>query len=813
MKIIEKLVLINFILISITHIKAQKIVKYDLYVTDTITHIGGKKKKALAVNGQIPMPTLHFTEGDTAVISVHNKLKNKETLMHWHGLLLPNQYDGVDHLTSPPIKAGETMVYKFPIIQNGTYWYHSHTGLQEQDGLYGAFIIDKKDKIDNLPEYTVLLSDWTNSRSKGVLRRLYFHDDWAAIQKNKVQKGVTQSYSEAIAQGYLGTKLKNEWKRMTAMDVSDVYYDQVHINGKEEDFFKEYKGNKVKLRIINGGSSSYFWVQYSGGKMQVIAADGKDVHPVEVDRFIIGNGETYDVIIEIPEVDTSYELLATTEDRIRTASLWIGNGNHKQSMKRLEPLKYFEGMKMMNDMMKMNGNLDNMGMKMSYQTMDMNQVMYPEIQNLKHHDPSMHMKEKEVSKENQDMHMHKEEDHSSHMNMPESSHNGQHEHQSHTHMKKDFEEQSPEDQGQYSSTTTMTEHEHTSHSMSIDKLEKNNSQNPVTLNYSMLKSTEPTNLKEGPVREMYLELNGNMERYVWSFNNRNLSETDKIVVKKGEKLRITFVNNSMMRHPLHLHGHFFRILNGQGEYSPLKHTMDIMPMEKNVIEFEADETGDWIFHCHILYHMMSGMGRVFSTQDSTQVSHSHGGEHDWKMFSKMMGNMERLAVMNEISNKGNTGKLRIENSRWALLQAEWKLAYKDNPGYEVEARIGRYIGKMQWFMPYIGYSFSYTTAGREKNIFGQKYNKETINNLAIGFRYLLPMRVLLDASVSPVNGEVKIKLEKEDIALTPRTRLDLSLDSHLGFTTRARYIVSKNFSIAAYYDSEWKWGAGLAFRY
>lgn len=248
MKRINKLFIIAILFINIIHIKAQKTVRYDLYVADTITYIDGKKKKAFAVNGKIPMPTLHFTEGDTALIYVHNNLKNKETLMHWHGLLLPNQYDGVDHLTSAPIKAGETMIYKFPLKQNGTYWYHSHTGLQEQDGLYGAFIIDKKQDQDPLPEYTVLLSDWTNANSNGTLRRLYFHDDWAAIQKNKVQKGVTQSYSEAIAQGYLGTKLKNEWKRMTAMDVSDVYYDQAHINGKQEDFFKVNRGKKSKTK-------------------------------------------------------------------------------------------------------------------------------------------------------------------------------------------------------------------------------------------------------------------------------------------------------------------------------------------------------------------------------------------------------------------------------------------------------------------------------------------------------------------------------------------------------------------------------------
>ena len=801
MKRINTILIISILLFNIAQIRAQKSVRYDLYVSDTITNIGGKKKKAFAVNGKIPMPTLRFTEGDTAVIYIHNKLKNKKTTsMHWHGLLLPNQYDGVDYLTSAPIQAGETVVYKFPMIQNGTYWYHSHTGLQEQDGLYGAFIIDKKEDTHSFPEYTVLLNDWTNANSSDILRRLYFHDDWSAIQKNKVQKGVTQSYWEAVKQGHLGTKLKNEWKRMDAMDVSDIYYDQVHINGQEEVVFDNKGNKKVKLRIINGGSSSYFWVQYSGGKMQVIAADGKDVQPVTVDRFIMGNGETYDVLVDVPDVNTSYELLATTEDRTRTASLWVGKGVKKKSAERLQPLKYFEGMKMMNDMMKMNGDMDTMGMKMSMQTMDMNEVMYPEINSSSHkgHDHMQMNMEKEHSGENRNekgsMAGHNHEMHGEHVE-------NSNDHAGHTGHN------ISEGTMQMSHKDTSSHHDH-----GIEKVEVEKQGSIVTLNYGMLKSVTPTTLPEGPVKELHFEINGNMKRYVWSFNNKTLSETDKILIKKGEKVRITLYNNTMMRHPIHLHGHFFRVLNGQGEYSPLKHTLDIMPMETDVIEFEANESGDWIFHCHILYHMMSGMGRVFSYEDSPKNPQLHDPEMDWKMFSTMMDNMKRLSVMNEVSNKGNIGKLMIENNRWAL-QSEWKLAYKSDPGYEVEARVGRYIGKMQWLMPYVGYKFSYNKGHKEKNIFGQRNNHATVNNLTLGARYLLPMNVLLDANVSPVDGEVAVKLEKEDMVLTPRLRMDLALDSHLGYTTKLRYILTKYLAVSGYYDSEFKWGAGLTFKY
>ena len=265
---------------------AQQTIRYDLYVRDTTVNFTGKERYAYSVNGSIPMPELHFTEGDTAEIYVHNEL-NTETSIHWHGLILPNEQDGVPYLTTAPIKAHTTYLYKFPIVQNGTYWYHSHTALQEQNGMYGAFIIHKRDEPE-LPEYTIVLSDWTDMKPFEVHRRLHMANDWSAIKKANLQKGAAQSYADAIAAGKLKTKFGNEWKRMLAMDVSDVYYDKLLTNGEPETHAPQFKaGDKIRIRIINGGSSSYFWMRYSGGKMSVIASDGMDVVPVEVDRFII----------------------------------------------------------------------------------------------------------------------------------------------------------------------------------------------------------------------------------------------------------------------------------------------------------------------------------------------------------------------------------------------------------------------------------------------------------------------------------------------------------------------------------------------
>ncbi|MBC7494308.1 MAG: multicopper oxidase domain-containing protein, partial [Flavobacterium sp.] len=276
----------------------SKTVRYDLYVRDTIVTIGNKPKRAIAVNGQIPMPTLTFTEGDIAEIYVHNELK-ESTSLHWHGLMLPNKEDGVPNLTQMPIKAGTTHKYSFPIIQNGTHWYHSHSGLQEQIGMYGSMILNKKPEdekyragIDDLPTIPIILSEWTDINPENVHRMLHNASDWFAIKK-----GTTQSYAEAIKAGHFKTKIANEFKRMNAMDVSDVFYEKFLINGKNQSQLSQFKaGDKIRLKISNAGASTYFWLNYAGGKIAVVANDGNDVEPVEVDRLLIAVSETYDVV-------------------------------------------------------------------------------------------------------------------------------------------------------------------------------------------------------------------------------------------------------------------------------------------------------------------------------------------------------------------------------------------------------------------------------------------------------------------------------------------------------------------------------------
>ena len=747
-----KVLRVALLLLCTQPLFAQKVVRYDLYVKDTLVNYAGKEKRAIAVNGQIPMPTLTFTEGDTAEIVVHNQLK-ENTSLHWHGVFLPNKEDGVPYLTQQPIKPNTTHTYRFPIIQNGTHWYHSHSGLQEQIGMYGNFVMKKKvtDKtfrkgIDDLPAVPVVLSEWTNLNPDNVQRMLHNANDWAAIKK-----GATQSYTEAIGQGQLKTKVKNEWKRMTAMDVSDVYYDKVLMNGAVSTDLKNVAGktlkagDKVRLRISNGGASSYFWLRYAGGKMTVVASDGNDVTPVEVDRLIIAVSETYDVVVTIPENGIAYEFMATTEDRTQSTSYFIGNGV-KQLISPLPRLKYFEGMKMMNDMMKMNGDLDDMGMKMTLNKMDMNVVMYPEITG-------------EAIKKAAPGKME--------MNMDA-------------------------DPNRYNANALG---------------------DIVTLNYAMLKSPHNTTLpKNAPVKEIKFTLTGNMNRYVWSMDNKVLSESDKIPVKKGEVLRITLYNNSMMRHPIHLHGFDFRVINGQGENAPLKNVVDIMPMETDTLEFLANEEGDWFFHCHILYHMMAGMNRVFAVGDYKNPLLPDKAEA-YKALQKE-SNMSHFMAENDFATNGNDGSAMLQNARWSV-GTEWRLGYNNMHGYEVETHVGRYIGKMQWLMPFIGFDWRYRKMGideHEKNIFGQVNRKDNRSAVSLGVMYTLPMLINFQAEVYH-DGIVRLALMREDIPVSKRLRAGFMVNTDLEYMADLRYVINKNIGIRTHYDSDMGFGVGLSLNY
>jgi len=695
------------------------LVVYHLYITDTMVNYTGRKRNAIAVNGSLPGPQLDFTEGDTAEIHIHNEMM-METSVHWHGIIVPNQYDGVSYLTTPPIRPMQTYVARFPIVQNGTYWYHSHTMLQEQTGLYGAFVIHKRIRgagasgAGAMPEHTVLLSDWTNEKPYEVERSLHYATDWYAIRKRS-----TQNYVQAIREGHFKTKLTNEWKRMLSMDVSDVAYDRFLANGTPSEEAPRYRaGEKVRLRIINGSSSTYFWLRWAGGKIAVVANDGKDVVPVEVDRIIVGVSETYDVIVTIPDA-RSYEFQATAEDRTGSASVWLGAGE-KVKMAPLPALKYFEGMGMMNEMMKANGDMKDMGMQMTNQAMDMNMVMYPE-----------------------------------------------------------------------GGTGT-------------------------TLSYAMLRAPERTVLPDAPVKVLRFNLTGNMNRYVWTIDNKAVSETDKVLIRKGENVRIILYNGTMMRHPMHLHGHFFRLLNGQGDYAPLKNVVDIMPMETDTLEFAATESGDWFFHCHILYHMMSGMGRIFHYTDSTgsEFSPIPGIDDPRKALKKIYSDDREIRPMARVGleSNGSDGEVMLANTRYRF-QSEWRVGTDANKGYESETHFGRYLGKMQYWMPYVGWDLRYRRDSRpEKNLFGQTDTKDHRNVFCFGVQYMLPMLVIADWRMDQ-RGNLRLQLGREDVTVTSRLRLSFMVNTDKEYMAGLRYILTKYIGLSTHYDSDMGFGAGLTFNY
>lgn len=680
---------------------AQRVVRYELTIDTKMVNYSGKMTHAIAINGQIPAPTLEFTEGDIAEINVKNNL-NEESSLHWHGILLPNEQDGVPYLTTTPIAPKGTHFFTFPIRQSGTYWYHSHSNLQEQRGLYGAFIIKKRDE-PVMPNYTVLLSDWTDEHPHEVMRSLKNANDWYAIKKDAVQ-----SYGEAAAAGALKQKFRQEWQRMNAMDVSDVYYDAFLANGKKKDTAPQFKGGeKVRLRIINGSASTYFWVQFAGGQLSVVASDGMDVVPVAVDRMLIAVAETFDVIVTIPE-DKSYELRATAEDRTKATSLWLGSGE-KVAAPVLPKLKLFEGMKMMNDMGKHK-------MDMSYQQMDMNDVMYPETVP----DPA-----------NPDV------------------------------------------------------------------------QPPTTLNYAMLRSPTSTALDpKAPVRELKFKLTGNMNRYMWSMDDKPLSKSDKILIKKGEIVRITMYNDTMMRHPMHLHGHFFRVLNGQGDFSPLKNVLDIMPMETDVIEFDANEEKDWFFHCHILYHMMAGMGRVFSYENSPPNTQVPPTKKNWNYFKKederMLHSMFNVAAQ----SNGIFGHGMVMNNYYFLGN---QFHFNPKHGFESETRFGRYIDKKQFLNVYAGFEFN-----REKEHDNGRWENEVFGTF--GFEYTLPMFVKADGRVN-TKGKFRLQLSREDIALSKRLRLDTMWNTDKEYQIGMRYILTKRWQIGGSYYNDYGVGGGVTYNY
>jgi CopA family copper-resistance protein len=776
-------------------IKPGKRVVYDLYITDTLVNFTGKTVKAQAINGLIPGPALRFTEGDTAIIHVHNKMKG-ETSMHWHGLLLPNKFDGVPYIETAPIMPGQTHDFIFPLRQTGTYWYHSHTLLQEQSGLFGSIVIEAQNKtklIDQVPDKVLILSDWTNLNPKNVLRLLKRGSDYFPIKK-----GAVQSYGEAISKGYGGDKLMMEWMRMPAMDISDIKYDKFFINGKDDIPQIAFKGGEtVRLRIIDGSASSYFWVQFAGSQMTVIAADGLEIEPVKVDKLLLGVAETYDVLITIPK-DGKYEFRATPHDVSGQVSTYFGNGElHKAPD--IPKLNYFRIMHSMNQMMMGMKNMqmsavDNDKLKkagMLYETANgiEGKLSKPMMDGMKMEDMKMDkMKDMEMKPDSSKMKM-------KGMNMG----------------KKMDMKNKPDSPDMKMNSMDMDEDMNMMMGMKDDgkgvKMTVPGSMmyslggEGKILTYDMLKAKASTALGSmQPLRTFQLYLTGSMLRYVWSINNKALSEQDILSIKKGEKIRFVMHNTTMLEHPMHLHGHFFRVINKQGEYSPLKHSVSVEPMKTVTIEFDANEEKDWFFHCHVLYHMNTGMARIVRYQNSPITPE----------IAQYRGNNPVIRESNHpffwastaMQSQANYGMFNVSNVRYSF-NSDWRFSYDGR--YEVTPRLERFLDNRFYLSAYLG--------GELKNdVKGGAFIKNDRQNVFIGLRYLLPLFIQTDVRVSP-KGNVRFEIGRSDIPLSTRLRLGGSWNTDKEYRLNTTYIIGKNLGLSGNYDSDYGFGAGLRIMY
>ena len=300
--------------------EGRPVKEYNLVIEKNKTTLAGVTSVGMSVNGTVPGPVLEFTEGDLAIINVTNKM-DVETSVHWHGLILPNFYDGVPYLSTPPIEPGKTLQYRIPINQSGTYWYHSHTMLQEQKGVYGGIVIHpKKEKNDYDRELVIVLSDWTNEKALNVLRNLKRGNEWYQLKK-----GTSVPLSKAIVEGGFGAQLKMWRDRMEGADIADIYYPAFLSNGHNLAEYPDLKqGEKVRLRFINASASTYFWLDFGGGNPQVIAADGVDLVPVKKNRLLFAIAETYDFSITIPK--GTLEITATAQDGSGHTSIHLGKG-------------------------------------------------------------------------------------------------------------------------------------------------------------------------------------------------------------------------------------------------------------------------------------------------------------------------------------------------------------------------------------------------------------------------------------------------------------------------------------------------------
>ncbi len=561
--------------------------RFDLNVGKFPVSINAKQGQAIGVNGTMPAPLIRFREGDDITINVTNTL-DEDTSIHWHGLLVPFEMDGVPGVTFPGIRPKETFTYKFSVPQSGTYWYHSHSGLQEPLGHYGPLIIDPKhhDPVEYDREYVLVLSDWSFESPYRIFSKLKKVSHTYNFQQRTIPDFLQDAKERGLGPAWSEREMGGQM-RMSPRDISDVtgatFHYLINGHGTADNWNGVFNvGERVRLRIINASSMTMFNVRIPGLPITIVNSDGLNVQPVEVDEFQMGVAETYDVIVQ-PTEDKAYAFVAESIDRSGQVVATLGP---RAGMRAQEPKMRAVPTLTMKDM-----------------GMDHSAIGHGDM-----HPEAM--------------------DHSQH-NMPDNSHSGH-------------------DMGK------MDHSMHKMHGDSAWPVEKkdikqgvgvvNVNTSPLSrldepgiglenvphrvLRYTQLRSLDKNPDTRQPEREIEIHLTSNMERYMWSFDGVKFSEVkEAIKFHEGERVRVTLINNTMMPHPIHLHGMFFDLVNGADDHKPRKHTVIVKPAEKLSFDVSAEHIGDWAFHCHLLYHMHAGMMHVVSVLPSDKPVHKHE-EHE-----------------------------------------------------------------------------------------------------------------------------------------------------------------------------------------
>jgi CopA family copper-resistance protein len=548
--------------------------EFQLEIGAVPINITGRARTATAVNGSVPAPILRWREGDTVELAVTNRLSEPSSI-HWHGIRAPSPMDGVPGLSFRGIAPGETFVYRFRVPQSGTYWYHSHSAFQEQTGVYGPIVITPKGGYPQAfdRDYVVMLSDWSDENPDTIVSNLKFQSDYYNFHQRTLGTFIEDAQRKGLAKTVAD---RLEWGKMRMsptdiLDVSGAAYTYL-VNGQPPAanwtaLFRP--GERVRLRFINGSSMSIFDVRIDGLPMTVVQADGNDVVPVTVDEFRISVAETYDVIVQ-PISDRAYTIFAQAEDRTGFAR---GTLAPRPGMEAAIPPMDPRPLRTMADMgmggME-HGSMSGMGGG-AMPGMDHGAM------------PGM-----------------------DHGTMPDINHGSM--------------PGMPMNHGSMAGMEASPEAKKLEGSVGVDNVAMTPTERLKSpgegfppgrrvLSYADLRATRPGSDARPPSRDITLHLTGNMERFIWGFDGKKFSEAEPIVLQRGERVRFVLINDSMMEHPIHLHGLWSELENGHGEYRPYKHTINVKPGEKLSYLVTADEPGRWAYHCHLLYHMEMGMFR------------------------------------------------------------------------------------------------------------------------------------------------------------------------------------------------------------